>query len=203
MIEINLVEPKKVNKNPVILGMDLKQINVKLLVGAILFMYVPDITIMPIWESEKKSIEAKIVGLNDELAKQKKELEGSDKLRQELEAYNKQAENLVTRSNQIDQILKIRSNPKKLLEKLARSVPVDLWFNELKIANDKSIKISGGSTSWKSIGVFMQTINDSPFFGKSMILKNSTESSTSNATAKAERSETFSVEGKIETYEPF
>lgn len=204
MIEINLAEPRKVSKAPVVLGMDFTQINIKWLIGSILFLYVPDFTLIPYWQSESKEIENKITILNSDLAALKKELRGSDKLRQELEAYNKQVESLKIRSAQIDQILKIRSNPKKLLEKLARSVPADLWFTNLVIEADNKIQISGASISWKSIGVFMQTINDSPFFGKSMNLKNSAPTTTvNNTTSKEERSESFVIEGKVEIFDPF
>lgn len=202
MIEINLSEQRKASKSPVVMGIDITKINIKLLLGSILFLYVPDFTIYTLWESEAKDVQKKIDTLNAELEGHRKELLGSKKLKEELEAYNARVESLKARSNQIDQILKIKSNPKKILEKLARSAPADLWLDNLTINSQKNLTIIGGSASYKSIGLFISSINDSPFFGKSMILKES-KTKEEMINGKSDRTEEFKIEGKIELFDPF
>ena len=59
------------------------------------------------------------------------------------------------------QIVNLRSNPRKLLERLARNTPTDLWFEYLKIDGDKKIQILGSAFSYKDIGDFIISANES------------------------------------------
>ena len=52
MIEINLLEQKKQFKMPSVLGIDFSTINVKMLIFAILFSYIPEIFLKSYYESE-------------------------------------------------------------------------------------------------------------------------------------------------------
>ena len=46
-------------------------------------------------------------------------------------------------------------------------------LNELLINDKNEIEISGGSETYKSIGSFIVRVNESSFFGKSLILADS------------------------------
>jgi hypothetical protein len=114
-------------------------------------------------------------------------------VKDQLTAFNQQITKLKERSAQVDTIIGIKTNPRYLLEKIARSTPNDLWFEEL---------ILNGSESYQSIGGFIASVNESAFFGKSLQLKDS-KTEESNVKGVSFRQEKFVIQGNIEIYDPF
>ena len=72
----------------------------------------------------------------------------------------------------------------------------------LEIKNDNKINLFGQSTSYKSIGNFITSTNESAFFGRSL---NLTDSKTvEDATqGKGKRVENFSIAGNITSFDPW
>ncbi len=201
MIEINLLEQKKPLKIPIVLGVDLSKINYKLLLVGIILSYVPEYTYYPILAEEivKKNVE--ITSLNEELGKLEADIKGNEAIKNQLDAFNKQVEKLKERSDQVEKIIKTRTNPRKILERIARNIPEDMWLNKMEIGKDKKVTFEGLSSSYKSIGNFIVLLNESLFFGKSITLADSrTEEDSTN---KGRRLELFKIIGTIETFDPF
>ena len=199
MIKINLLEEKKPFKMPVILGIDFSQINLRLVAAAIIISYLPETFIYPDWEEERKKEEVNLKRLNKSLRRLKKVIRKNSKAKLELEAFNKQVEILKERKNYVTQIVNLRSNPRKLLERLARNTPTDLWFEYLKIDADRNIQILGSAFSYKDIGDFIISANESQFFGKTLSL---TDSSTKKEKIQgtAINVEKYKIEGKIQNF---
>ncbi|MDC0255667.1 PilN domain-containing protein [Bacteriovoracales bacterium] len=199
MIKINLLEEKKPFKMPIILGIDFSQINLRLVAAAIIISYLPETFIYPDWEEERKKEEVNIKRLNKSLKKLKRVIRKNSKAKLELEAFNKQVEILRERKNYVTQIVNLRSNPRKLLERLARNTPTDLWFEYLKIDGDRNIEILGSAFSYKDIGDFIISANESQFFGKTLSL---TDSSTKKEKIQgtAINVEKYKIEGKIQNF---
>lgn len=168
MIELNLLEKKEPFKLPPILGIDLGQLNVKMLFISALILYIPEYFIRSYFEGSLLSQEESIARISAELSKVNQEINKNKTIKQQLEAYKKQVDKLQLRSSQVDEILKIKTNPKKILEKVARSIPEEMWFDKLEIKENKDIFISGGSYNSRSIGEFITIVNDSPFFANSI-----------------------------------
>ena len=199
MITINLLEEKKPFKIPVILGIDFSQINLRLVAAAIIISYLPETFIYPDWNEERKKEDANIKNLNKSLKKLKKVIKKNSKAKLELEAFNKQVETLKERKNYVIQIVNLRSNPRKLLERLARNTPTDLWFEYLKIDEKRKILISGSAFSYKDIGDFIISANESQFFGKTLSLTDSTtkKEKIQGTTINVEK---YKVEGQIQKF---
>lgn len=168
MIELNLLEKKEPFRLPTVLGIDLSHLNFKMLFISILILYIPEYFIRSYFESAIHSEEEVLTKLSTELVKVNQEINKNKTVKAQLEAYNKQVVKLQLRSSQVDEILKIKTNPKKILEKIARSIPEEMWFDKLQINENKDVIISGGSYNSRSIGEFITLINDSPFFGNSV-----------------------------------
>lgn len=200
MIELNLLEKKQPLRLPVVLGVDLNNLNFKMIGFALFIYYVPEIFIHSYFE-EKVTTETEILNAtNVENEKLAKEIGKNANVKSQLDAYNKQVDKLKNRSGQVDEILKIRTNPKKILEKIARNIPEDLWFNQLKINENKDIFISGGAYTSRSIGEFITVINDSPFFGNSLTpIKQ--ENKEENIDGVSSNYESFELKGKIKNYD--
>jgi len=153
MIELNLLEKKRPLRLPVVLGVDLNDLNFKMIGIALFIYYVPDIFIHTYFEDQINGQQEIVNQLNEQNLKLKKEIGKNANIKSQLDAYNKQVDKLKSRSTQVDEILKIRTNPKKILEKIARSIPEDLWIDSLKITDTKDIVIQGGSYTPRSLSL--------------------------------------------------
>lgn len=174
MIEINLVQQKKKLKVPIILGIDIRDINLKVLILAIILYQLPGPILNPYFEKDFPQYEESIKKFKKEIAKIRKFLKKNEALNIQLKNYQDQFERLKTRTNQIDKIIQLRMNPKKMLENVARSIPEDMWLNTLLVDGvEEKIEFSGESISYKSIGDFISFGNDSPYFSRSLSLADS------------------------------
>lgn len=200
MIELNLLEKKQPLRLPIVLGLDLNNLNFKMLGLALIIFYVPEIFVHNYFEEKITTEQAALDMTNTESEKLAKEIRKNANVKSQLDAYNNQVDKLKSRSNQVDEILKIRTNPKKILEKIARNIPEDLWFDQLKISENKDIFISGGAYTSRSIGEFITVINDSPFFGNSLtpIKQENKEESIDGVPSNYEA---FELKGKIKNYD--
>ncbi len=202
MIEINLLEKKKGFKAPVVLGIDIAKLPWKSIIVSYLIATYP----MDFLREQFKGIQAEksgeVVALRNRLSKLKRELRGNRTIKDQLQAFNKQIEKLKSRTAQVDKIIKLKTNPRYLLEHIARSTPEDLWFDELIFNDRNDITIKGASESYKSIGIFIAKANDSAFFGKTLQLK---DSKTKEVIEKGVtlRQENFTIEGKVKVFDPF
>ena len=200
MIELNLLKKKEPIKLPVVLGFDLNDLNFKMLGVAIFLYYIPEIFIRSHFEgtlTTEREVLEQVVAQSTKITQ---EIGKNTNVKSQLEAYIKQVEKLKARSSQVDEILKIRTNPKKVLEKIARSIPEDLWFDSLKITDTKDVTISGGSYSPRSIGEFITIINDSPFFSNS-ITPTKQENKKETLDGIVSSYEVFELKGKIINYD--
>lgn len=200
MIELNLLEKKAPLRLPVVLGVDLNEMNFKMLGLAFFIYYIPEIFIRNHFEEQIKVEEETFQSILAETRKVEAEIGKNTNVKSQLEAYNKQVEKLKARSAQVDEILKIRTNPKKILEKIARSIPEDLWFDQLRINEKSEVIIIGGSETPRSIGEFITIINDSPFFGNT-ITPVKQENKQGNLDGVPMSYEAFELKGKIKNYD--
>ncbi len=200
MIELNLLEKKVPFKLPVVLGLDLGALNFKMIGFAIIIYYVPPIFVHIHFAEKLKLEEEALVRVSSENTKITQQIGKNINIKAQLDAYNKQVERLKARSLQVDEILKIRTNPKKVLEKIARSIPEDLWFDQLKIGENKEVYVAGGAYTPRSIGEFITIINDSPFFGNSITpIKQENKQDTIDGVLTSY--EVFELKGKIKNYD--
>jgi hypothetical protein len=202
MIKINLLVQKKPFRIPVILGIDLAQINFKLVIIAYI-VYQAGLSLLTAkWENEAQAIKAEVEKLETQLRNLKRDNKGNESVKAMLDAFSKQIEAINAKSAQVESVVKMKKNPMELLERLARNTPEDLWFNSLKIGADDKILITGSSVSYKSIGDLINSSNESKFFGKSLGLSSS-ETKEETYDEQKYRVETFIIEGKIIDYGRF
>lgn len=200
MIELNLLEKKQPLKLPTVLGVDLNTVNLKLIGLALVIYYVPGMLFDSYSQDKYSEVETALNDISAQNNKLKNEIGKDTNVKSQLEAYKIQEGKLKNRSAQVDEILKNRTNPKKVLEKIARSIPEDLWFNEMLINEKNEITISGGSYSPRAIGEFITSVNDSPYFGGS-ITPAKQENKQDNLDGIQSNYEFFELKGKIINYD--
>lgn len=202
MIEINLLGRKKKRKIPKILGVEITEINFKMVVIVYLLSHVPSLVIYPSWEDEIKKIQDEVTTLTREEKNLNDFIKKNQNAEDKLKAFNEQVELLRIRSAQVDKIIKSKTNPQKLLEKMARSIPEDMWLKTLEIKVDRSLIMKGASVSYKSIGDFIRLGNEARFFNNTLRLKTS-ETKAEKVNGADYRFQHFEIEGTIETFDPW
>ena len=202
MIEINLVQQKKPLQIPVVLGIDLNALNFKMIIFVIILGYIADLIVLPIFVSEEGKIQEVLNKLEEQYRSIEKNLGGRKEDKVKLEAYNQHVERLKQRSAQVDAIIKQRTNPRKLLERIARTMPEDLWFEAVNIDAERGIEIKGKTESWKSIGTLISQMNEAPFFDRSMTLMESSTIEEIKGNV-SNRIEVFTVKGKVTIFDPW
>lgn len=200
MIELNLLEKKQPFVLPTVLGMDLNQLNFKMLAVSLVLYYMPEFGVDQIFAEKKATAEASLEQLSVQNNKLTLNIKKDANIKSQVDAYKSQVSRLQSRSSQVDEILKNRTNPKKILEKIARSIPEDLWFDVMTINDKNEIIINGGSYSPRAIGEFITTINDSPYFGGSVtpVRQENRKESLDGITTSFEK---FELRGKITNYD--
>ena len=202
MIKINLTEKKKSFKAPIVLGFDFTNFPVKLVLLTFILTQAPLYYFESYLESSKSDLKDEISRMRSTEKKMRRDIRKNKKIAKELAGYNKKIEDLKNRSKQVEKILKIRTNPRHLLERVARFTPKDLWLEVLKITNGKKISFTGGSDSYRSIGNFIKELNETSYFDKSLQLKES-KTTVEKAGKKQYQVESFDIKGKINTFNPF
>ncbi len=202
MIEINLIEQKKKLKAPVVLGIDLGKLPWGKLIISYLVATLPVGFIDDHFKSEIKKDEKEVNLLNQRYQKLRREVKANESIKAQLLAFNEQIEKLKSRSEQVDKIIKSKTNPRYVLEKIARSTPDNVWFEGLTINDSNEIEIEGGTDSYTSIGEFIVNLNDSPYFGRTLQLADS-ETKEETYNGNLFRVEKFSIKGRVDIYDPF
>ncbi|MBP5297170.1 MAG: PilN domain-containing protein [Bacteriovoracaceae bacterium] len=152
------------------------------------------------WTKDKQAKEEEINELTQQINKYKKDIRKNRDLKEMKEAFEKQAETLKSRSSQIDEILQLKINPQRILERIAHDVPDTVWLSSIELNPNKTAIIQGEALDYKSIGDFMAKLNESKFFNRSLKLKDSSTIEISVNDLKR-RVEKFTLDGTISAYE--
>lgn len=200
MIKLNLLEKKKPFLLPSVLGMDLNAVNLKMLAVAVVLYYMPGFTTSFIFEQKTLDKQAELQTLTTENEGLRVKIEKDANIKVQVDAFKEQVSKLELRSKQVDEIMKNRTNPKKVLEKIARSIPEDVWFDSMEINDKNEMVITGGANTSRSIGEFITNINDSPYFGGTIVprLQENRKSLSEDIGSSFEYFELF---GKIVNYD--
>lgn len=196
MIKINLLEQKKPFKLPVVLGLDLATINYKMLLLTFCLSFAPAFFLYEDWENEVNEKEQIVNNLRAREKNLSSKIKDQKDIEAKLSAFNNQIEVLKSRSEQVEKIIRKRTNPKMALERLSRDIPEDMWFTNLEISNG-DLNISGSTYSFKSISDFINKSNSSIFFNRSIEVIDS-NTGVLEAFGRSHRVENFKLKGTVQ-----
>ncbi len=198
MIETNLSISHKPTELPVVAGVDLNLVNIKLVVIVIVIgFFLPDMLITPTWQSDLSDIQNQVKTLNVENQKLTKEKSKYRYIEDQIKELQSQETRLKERLNVVRSIIKTRRTPLNILLYLAKNIPEDLWITKLEIKQDKFI-LDGKSLSFSSVGKFVGSLRNSIFFNKDLKMS-STKSEEDQKTGV--RLETFGITASIARFE--
>src|SRR5574343_539700 len=110
MIKINLLVQKKPFRIPVILGIDLSQINFKLVIIAYIIYQAGLFLLTAKWENEAQAIKAEVEKLETQLRNLKRDNKGNESVKAMLDAFSKQIEAINAKSAQVESVVKMKKN---------------------------------------------------------------------------------------------
>ncbi len=197
MIKVNLYTGKKPFKLPIVMGVDLNRVSFIGIFIALVLSFVPDLFLKDQWNAELNQAESKIEALKSELESTKKKANLSITLEQKINAYIEQEKKMNEKLKAVNEVLKLKKNPVNLLLYISKNISADLWIDKLNITKGGTLEIQGGSNSYKSIGVFIESLNQSIFFDKSIKLIKSQTQTLSND----QRIETFEISGIMRRFD--
>jgi hypothetical protein len=201
MIEINLIQKRKKIKLPTVMGVDLAKLNIKAIVFALILSYGATEYVEEEWKVEIQAVRSIVKAKERKLKKLSIELKKNANVKDKLVKFKNQETYLKSRSKQVEKIISKRVNPYKLLERIARNVPEDMWFELLGISEQSKLRIKGKSFSYTSIGNFITSSNESLYFGKSLALAKS-ETKEETHDGQKVRVEEFEMTGDIKVFDP-
>ncbi len=167
MIEINLSTTQKPLDLANVGGMDLSKVNVKLVLGALVVLYLPDFYLNSMFQEEIAAQQSRFEELQAERTKLKRQVDGLQEYDRQIQALRRQEQKLKDKLEVVRSILGKRQNPWTILEYVARNIPQDVWLREVVFENNK-LTFRGLSTDYTPQGIFLENLKKSVFFEKNI-----------------------------------
>ena len=190
MIKINLSIEKQQFDLSNVGGLDFTRIKVIPLVGAILFYYLPDFTLISYWENERLGVNETVKQKQGELSELKRKVIRSMDVNRQISELKAHEENLGKKLNAVKEAIKEKRNPTSLIQYISKNIPKELWIKELNI-QDFQLIIKGESLDYASIGNFVNSLRSSIF------IKDANISSTSSVVRETDKRRVESFEVKF------
>jgi len=197
MIEINLSPTKKAASLTNVGGIDLSLINVKMLVIAILILYVPEGFVESYFEEAQQKETAAQTKFRKELQKVSAKVQSMKEIEKQVDALNTQEDKLARKLDVVKQIINKRQNPFDVLRYVTENVPNNLWLTKLELTAGEMI-FEGYATDFNAIGTFLANLKNSIFFNKNISYSKPSDLSSEY---RGVRMETFRVNAKVLNFE--
>lgn len=196
VIEVNLLGNKKPFKLPVILGMDLSELNIKMVIIAIVIDSFGSPYVRDLWKDELKTKDEQINVKRKEIAILKKKKRSYDSIDKQAQELREQETRLKAKLEVVKKVIKLKKNPEKIMHYVAKNIPEDVWLRDFNIENDV-LAIRGYSQSYKSIGLFIDSLKSAIFFENRVKLQ---DSKTIMNEEDKSRLEQFHIKAEIVRY---
>lgn len=174
MIKINLAHTQGQVDLANVGGLDLSKIKIKVVILAIILLYVPDFTIYPMWENERSQLEAVINERDAVYGKLRSEVNAGRTYESQIKELQAQEENLGQKLVAVKEAISEKKNPAAILLYIAKNTPDDLWFTELNMKNSE-LTVKGEALNYPSVGDFVSNISSSVFISSSSIIRTSSK----------------------------
>lgn len=170
MIRINLSASKKGTALAGLSGLDFSAIKVKAVGIAIVLLYLPDFTLIPMLTTEKDNLQQVIASKSTELNRLTRKIEEAKIYEQQIKELQAQEENLSQKLVAVKNAISEKKNPASILLYIAKHTPDDLWITSISIKGTE-MTIKGEALSYPAVGSFVSSISDSVFIAGSNIVR--------------------------------
>lgn len=170
MIRINLSLSKKNSALGGFSSIDFSAIKIKAVALAIVLLYIPDFTLIPMLTNEKEALQQVIAQKTGEMRKLTRKINESKAYEEQIKELQAQEENLGQKLVAVKNAISEKKNPSALLLYIAKNTPEDLWLTSISIKGSEMI-IKGEALSYPAVGNFVSSISESVFISNSNIVR--------------------------------
>lgn len=195
MIKINLLPKQKKFQMPVVLGIDLGKLNLKLIVVFIVLHYLGTGFVKDFFQGQVEELEAEVTAISNQRSKLRAENRKYSGIQSQIKELITQERNLQSRKQVVESIISTKKNPVKLMLYISKNIPDDIWLEKMEVSGNV-LNIDGYALSFKSIRVFMDNLQRSVYFDQRFQIGKS-ETVTDE---QGNRKERFSISGQVERY---
>lgn len=168
MIEINLSPTKSDFDVANFGGINFSLINVKMLIIALVVLYIPETFLSSHYDELIKAEQDKQAKLNAEYRKIKVRVAELESIEKQVNALKAQEKKLANKLEIVKEIINKRQNPYKVLKYIAENIPEGVWLVDLTM-DENQIGLKGYAKNFKNIGQFLENLKNSIFFNKNSI----------------------------------
>ncbi len=187
MIKIDLSTAQKQFDASNVGGFDFTKVKPFWLIAAFIFLYLPDFTLVPMWEEDFNNKSNALSTLQGKLSSLKRKVSQSAQYEKQIRELKAQEENLSKKLTAVKQAISEKRNPSNLLIYIAKNIPADFWILDLNIDNDLMV-IKGEARSYGSVGTFLTNLRSSVFI-RDAIIKGTTSEVRSSDKKRIEKFE--------------
>lgn len=196
MIKINLKGQSQAS-GAFIGNFDISMINLPMLLGALLFSGVVPMVAESYFKGAQEVIQKNIEDINVQKKKYDKELESLADIEKRIQEMEKEEVAVRARIQVLQNLLKEKSNPMKMMHYVAEHIPPNVWISKIDI-KQRSFMLEGNALDYESIGKFVEALNQSVFFNKSAKME---DYKTKQSTDGGARQELFKIVANIARFE--
>ncbi len=164
-------------------GLDLSKLNVKMVVIAIVLLYVPDFFLIDGLKESKELRERELDELNQQKSKLEQEVSELKNFDKQIEQLKRREEELASKLEVVKSIITTKKNPWNILVYVAKNIPPEIWLTEIRYEQEKLI-FKGLSTDYLNQGVFLENLKKSIFFDKNISYSKLDSAATSQGGTK-------------------
>jgi Tfp pilus assembly protein PilN len=168
MIKINL-KPNVQSSQALVGGIDLAKLNIRMIVISVLFTGIVPWGVGSYLEGTRATFTQKIEKIEKEKKEYQVKLAELAEVEEKLKKMAEEEKSIQARIDILQDLLKVKSNPMKILHYIAKSIPGNLWITSLDLAG-KTLKITGNALDFTNIGKFEAALKESIFFDQDVKL---------------------------------
>ncbi len=196
MIKINLKSQGQ-SSSSFVGNFDISMINLPMLLGALLFTGTVPMFVDSYLQGLRADIQVNIDEINVQKKKFDKELESLADIEKRILTMEKEEVAIKSRVQVLQNLLKEKSNPMKLMHYMSEHIPSNVWITKIEI-KQRSFLLEGSALDFDSIGKFVESLNQSVFFNKTAKME---DYKTKQTTEGGARQELFKIVGNIARFE--
>ena len=167
MIEINLSTLKKPLDLANVGGFDLSKLNVKLVVLAIIVLYIPDFFVVGSLEEARVAADQDLQTMIQQKNKLTKRVNALKEFDKQVQQLKRREQQLTEKLGVVKSILTTKRNPWNILVYIAKNIPPEIWLTEVEFQEDE-LTFRGLSLDYANQGVFLDNLKKSIFFDKNI-----------------------------------
>lgn len=178
------------------LGFDLSKVNIKFVLASVAILYVSAWPFEIYTEGVSSAKEDNIGDLKDQEKTLLGEIARYKNIEEEIKKVGEEKKNLEEKKKALEEKIYNKKNPFRIMVYIGSNIPENLWIEKMSL-KEGEIVMEGATSSYRSIGEFIDDLKGSVYFDSSLDFDGA-ETKIDKQTGM--RTENFKISGKVVKY---